>query len=179
MNVLKTSLRLAVNAIKRWSQESGAVQPNSLQPPVLNQLIEQDSRYNMFKAAIEFINYEMVEGDILEFGVFTGMSLALLQAIQLRSFYHGDNPRRVAGFDSFEGLVENPDQHPRWAQSACKYNHGWHPLLKMGDRVTAQACLDLFTACKLPAPEIEVGHYAESLPKVLGTKYKKVARSEE
>lgn len=38
----------------------------------------QDVRTSAFETCIRFINYEMVEGGICEFGVYTGRSLALL-----------------------------------------------------------------------------------------------------
>jgi hypothetical protein len=40
-------------------------------------LVRFDIRYPMFLKALHFVNYEMVAGAIIEFGVYTGRSLAL------------------------------------------------------------------------------------------------------
>src|SRR4051812_2505901 len=44
----------------------------------IKSLIDFDARYEMFYRAVRFIDYEMIPGDIVEFGVYTGRSLALL-----------------------------------------------------------------------------------------------------
>ena len=41
-------------------------------------LLKLDIRTDAFKKCIRFINYELVDGDILEFGVYSGRSLAAL-----------------------------------------------------------------------------------------------------
>ena len=48
----------------------------------IKSLIDFDARHEMFSRAVRFVDYELVEGDILEFGVYTGRSLALF------SYYH-------------------------------------------------------------------------------------------
>jgi hypothetical protein len=69
---------------------------------VMSQLASRDPRWATFCRAMEYVNYEAVPGDIVEFGVFTGISLALLAKA------HACDPkgmqRRIGGFDSFEGL---------------------------------------------------------------------------
>ena len=45
---------------------------------VITQLAERDARWSTFCRAVEDIDYEAIPGDIVEFGVFTGISLALL-----------------------------------------------------------------------------------------------------
>ena len=52
---------------------------------IINKLIDFDIRHTMFRDATRFIDYELIEGDIIEFGVYTGRSLALL------SYYHSLN----------------------------------------------------------------------------------------
>ena len=46
--------------------------------PVFDRLARADPRWPTFVDVMEYINYEAVPGDIVEFGVFTGISLALL-----------------------------------------------------------------------------------------------------
>jgi hypothetical protein len=68
---------------------------------VINQLAERDPRWSTFCHAVEYVDYEAIPGAIVEFGVFTGMSLALLA--KAHSFDPKGMTRRVAGFDSFRG----------------------------------------------------------------------------
>ncbi|HXQ20712.1 MAG TPA: TylF/MycF/NovP-related O-methyltransferase [Candidatus Acidoferrales bacterium] len=144
-------------------------------PTVLQQVVKrQAARYEMFGCANEYIRFEAIEGDILEFGVFTGLSLALLA----HTYQHNatpDLPRRVVGFDSFAGLAKDQEGHARWKPTDGAVNHSWHPLLPVGAPVTPQVTLDLFAACQLPVPQLEVGPYPETLPRAIGTKYAKVA----
>ena len=67
-----------------------------------SQIAARDPRWLTFCRAVEYINYEAVAGDIVEFGVFTGISLMLLARAQ--SYDPRGMGRRVAGFDSFRGL---------------------------------------------------------------------------
>src|SRR5262249_38169050 len=132
---------------------------------VMEQLIEfHAERYQAFTAACEFVRFEQVEGDILEFGVFTGMTLALL-AKCYQNNAPWDLPRNVIGFDSFDGLDADTEGHGTWKAGACATNHAWHPLLPRGARVTPDVTRDLFAVCELPPPRLEIGLYAEVLPK--------------
>lgn len=131
------------------------------------------ARFDVFTAAFEYINFEGVEGDVLEFGVFTGASLALLG--HAASFDPKGMERRIAGYDSFAGLPSSAEIHARWQPGDCATNHSWHPLLPVGAPVTPQVTLDLFAACGLAVPEIEVGPFAETLPRTLPAKYPRVA----
>lgn len=142
----------------------------------LSAMISRDKRYDMFQDAVDYVDFEKVEGDILEFGVFAGMSLALFADICRRRWVESPAlPRRVAGFDSFAGLGETAHPHPRWEKGACLVNRGAHPFLPRGARMTAAAAFRLFKLCRLPAPEIEAGEFAEVLPRVIGSKYKRAA----
>ena len=75
--------------------------------------ILSDIRAEAFKAAVRFINYELVPGDICEFGCYTGRSLASLTYCH-QKYFQDENKhnqkssiqRKVYGFDSFEGLPE-------------------------------------------------------------------------
>jgi hypothetical protein len=149
----------------------GAPPPNPLAKIIEK---ERDRRFPMFRRAMEFVDYELVAGDILEFGVYTGMSLALFgEAMRLR--WDRDIPRRLVGFDSFQGLPTDNDGHARWGAGACATNVSWHPVLATGAPVSAEAVTALFDACALPRPELEVGTYDVALQKVLGSKYKQAA----
>lgn len=141
---------------------------------VIEQLLHvHNPRWQVFQAAIEYINYEGVPGDILEFGVFTGSSLALLA--KAHSFDPKGMERRVAGFDSFRGLPPSAEEHGRWQPGDCATNHSWHPLLPVGAPVTPQATLDLFAACGLPRPEIEDGPFEVTITRTVPAKYSQVA----
>lgn len=131
------------------------------------------ARFDAYVAAAEYLNYEGVPGDVLEFGVFTGASLALLA--QAFAFDPKGMERRIAGFDSFTGLPDSAEIHARWQPGDCATNHSWHPLLPVGAPVTPQVTLDLFRACGLPAPELEVGPFAETLPRTIPAKYPQIA----
>lgn len=135
---------------------------------------ERERRYPMFRRAVEFVDFELVPGDILEFGVFGGFSLVLFaEACRLR--WDVELDRRVVGFDSFAGLPEDRDGHRRWKAGDCGTFDGWHPVLAPGARVTAEATRRLFEMCRLPEPEIEAGAFEETLPRVFGTKYRQAA----
>jgi O-methyltransferase len=131
------------------------------------------ARFDAFVAAAEYLNFEEVPGDVLEFGVFTGASLALLA--RAFSFDPKGMARRIAGFDSFAGLPGSAEVHARWQPGDCATNHSWHPLLPVGAPVTPQVTLDLFRASGLPAPELEVGPFEETLPRSIPEKYRQIA----
>jgi len=131
------------------------------QLPTMTRIIRRDPRSVTFMSAIDYINYERIAGDVVEFGVFTGLSLA--QFAQGHQFDPKGMARRFVGFDSFEGLPASTDAHARWQPADCAINHGWHPQLPIGARVTPAATLDLFAACGLPAPELHVGAFADTV----------------
>ncbi|MGH9319215.1 MAG: TylF/MycF/NovP-related O-methyltransferase [Vicinamibacteria bacterium] len=130
-------------------------------------------RWTMFVRTADFVNFERVEGDVLEFGVFGGVSLALLACA------HRCDPkgmtRRIVGYDSFRGLPDSAESHSRWKEGDCGRMHGWHPTLKLGDPVTAGVTLDLFRQCGLDAPELEVGLFQETIPTNVPAKYRAAA----
>jgi hypothetical protein len=140
---------------------------------VLGRLARSDKRFSTFVDAVEYINYEAVPGDIVEFGVFTGISLALLA--RAASFDSKGMERGLAGFDSFEGLPSSGDAHPRWKPGDCGTNHSWHPLLALGDPVTPQVTLDLFRLCGLPTPLLHVGTFDRTLADAFPRQHSRVA----
>lgn len=144
---------------------------------LINKLIDFDIRSKMFNVATRFVDYELVEGDIFEFGVYTGRSLALL------SYYHELNrqsihsipfERKIIGFDSFEGLPSS-DNHPRWKEKLFSINHSYHPLIEKGVKVNKQLIINLFKECNLPDPHLEVGKFQDTLKNTINKKYKKAA----
>ena len=141
--------------------------------PVFDRLARADPRWPTFVDVMEYINYEAVPGDIVEFGVFTGISLALLA--KSYSFDSKGMSRRVAGFDSFEGLPSAGEPHARWKPGDCSSSHGWHPLLSDGDPVTPQVTLDLFSACGLPPPILHVGPFEQTLPRAIPAEHPRIA----
>ena len=147
-----------------------------LGPPevdLISRLAREDRRWSTMCEAIEYINYEKIPGDILEFGVFTGVSLALLTKAQ--SIDPKGVTRRIVGFDAFEGLPASIDVHARWRRGDCTTINGWHPFLTAGERVTSETVKQLFVACGLPAPELEVGWFVDTLPHVIPTRYSQAA----
>jgi len=129
--------------------------------PVIARMARTDPRWPMFSSAVEFVNVEGVAGDIVECGVYTGVSLALLAHAQQDQA--ADIPRRVIGFDAFEGLPPSNDEHPLWVTGAFRTNEWEHPVLAVGERATPDATRRLFDVCGLPAPELKVGWFADTL----------------
>jgi len=161
---------------RRLRRALGRARDLVLGPPdisIVDELIRRDRRWETFLCVTEYVNYEAVPGDILEFGVFTGKSLALFA--KALSFDETGASRRLVGFDSFEGLGASVDDHARWRPGDCARSHGWHPLLREGDPVTPAATRVLFEACGLPAPELVVGPYRETVPATIGSKVTEAA----
>jgi hypothetical protein len=140
---------------------------------VMTRLSRTDRRFPTFVDAMEYVNYESVAGDVVEFGVFTGISLALLA--KAASFDPKGMERRLAGFDSFTGLPDSGEPHARWRPGDCSTSHGWHPMLAAGDPVTPQVTRNLFAACRLPAPVLHVGPFGETLPRAFPAQHPRVA----
>jgi hypothetical protein len=131
---------------------------------MISELVNFDIRSEMFSRAARFVNYEVVEGDIIEFGVYTGRSLALLS--HYHSKFIGDKVhgsltpvRKVIGVDSFKGLAKN--EHVRWPEGSFSKNHSWHPLLEEGARVGPDHIIDVFKYYSLEKPVIINGYFSE------------------
>lgn len=122
-------------------------------------------RWGAFERAIDFVNRLDVPGDILEFGVFAGASLALLAHALCQ--HPRALPRRVVGFDSFKGLPGTHDPHPVWRDGVFAVNEWWHPTLPIGAPATPDAVHDLFRACALPEPTIVDGAFVDTVPRVV------------
>jgi hypothetical protein len=141
---------------------------------VMDQMVRQNlDRWTMFVRAIDFVNFEAVEGDVLEFGVFGGVSLALLaRANQLDP---KGMERRIVGFDSFRGLPDSRERHSRWKAGDCARIHAWHPFLAVGEPVTEEVTLELFRRCGLPRPALEAGWFQDTMPKAIPGRYRAAA----
>ena len=144
--------------------------------------LKYDARYNFFVNAIQFINWELVEGDILEFGVSVGKSLALLSQLyheNLALWQYAEDAcvrRRVVGYDSFIGLPSDDIPHPRWTTGsfASNYLQG-HPALAYNEQITPDSIRKLFAICNLPPPHLEVGPFSETIPASIPERYPKAA----
>ena len=127
----------------------------------MEELIKFDNRYDMFCKALRFVDYEMVEGDVIEFGVYSGRSLMLLNWAHecFKKTVHGESAptRHFIGVDSFLGLPKN--DHVRWKEGAFSYNHSWHPFIPIGAKITPECVCDSFTKAKLQEPTIINGFY--------------------
>lgn len=148
--------------------------------------LKYDARTNFFINAIQYINWECIEGDILEFGVSVGKSLALLAQLYRENLVtwqykeHECLTRRVAGFDTFTGIPpeKSVDQnsHPRWRTGSFGTNYLYgHPSLAMNEQITPTSIQRLFDACGLPRPELETGLFSETIPQAIPKKYARVA----
>jgi cytochrome P450 len=144
--------------------------------------LKADARTQFFTYALQYLNWERVEGDILEFGVANGKSLALLSRLQqenLHTWMYPDDAcheRRFAGFDSLEGLPGGGRPHPRWDAGSFATNYLFgHPAMAYDEPVTAAGLQRLFELCGLPRPEIEVGWFDKTIADSIPTKYQRAA----
>jgi O-methyltransferase len=144
--------------------------------------VKYDARTNFFTNAIQYINWECVEGDILEFGVSVGKSLALIAQLyreNLVLWQYAESvvtQRRIGGYDSFTGLPANQHPHPRWKAGSFANNYLYgHPSLAYNQKITPDSIHRLFDACGLARPEIEEGWFADSIPRTIPKKYPHVA----
>lgn len=121
--------------------------------------LNDDLRNKFFRQAISFVNYEKVEGDIVEFGVGVGKSLAMLSIAHEddKKYFQYDDPvttkRKVMGFDAFEGLPPFSESHPRWNTGTFGRNYElYHPWLSWNEPLTENCVSDLFNLFDLPPP---------------------------
>ena len=144
--------------------------------------VKYDARTAFFVNAVQYINWELIDGDILEFGVSVGKSLALLSQLyhENLALWQYTEPecvrRRIVGFDSFEGLPTEDEPHPRWTKGsfASNYLQG-HPALAFTEQITPDAIRRLFSICGLPIPSLEVGPFSQTMPAAIPERYSKAA----
>jgi hypothetical protein len=144
--------------------------------------LKYDARTSFFINAIQFINWEKVEGDIIEFGVSVGKSFGLLGVLQSENLalWQYTEPavtgRRLLGFDTFTGLPKDDQIHPRWQEGSFGTNYLVnHPFLKMDEQITPGAILSIFDAVGLPRPELGVGLFSDTAGQFIPAKYSKAA----
>ena len=83
------------------------------QPPLIDRMIQGDRRWPTFLNVIDYVNYEQVEGDILEMGVYSGLSLALLAKAPGVVVTDVPNPLQATGRDEvFVGRVRRDQAAP-------------------------------------------------------------------
>jgi O-methyltransferase len=131
---------------------------------MISELVNFDIRSDMFNKATRFVNYEIVEGDVVEFGVYTGRSLALLSHYHNKfraDKVHGNltPERKIIGIDSFQGLAAN--EHVRWPEGSFSVNHSWHPILAEGARVEPEHISAMFKYYSLEKPVIIEGYFSD------------------
>ncbi|MEK6706813.1 MAG: TylF/MycF/NovP-related O-methyltransferase [Candidatus Poribacteria bacterium] len=81
-------------------------------------------KYGALKKAFYLTALERLDGDYLEFGVFTGSSFVFSMKIHRQLRYLGDIKTRFFGFDSFTGFgkVSDEDKHPFYLDSIFTVN---------------------------------------------------------
>ena len=139
----------------------------------MTKMIRNDARADTYFRAIEYINYEAVAGDIVECGVFGGLSLAILA--KGITFDAKGHTRRVIGIDSFAGLPPASEAHARWQAGDCALMHNWHPLLRPGEPVSEDVVYRLFDACHLPRPWLFTGRFGEVMPAIVPSRIPSIA----
>ncbi len=127
------------------------------------QFLNEDQRFRFFLNAVTYATYEDVPGNFVEFGVYGGRSLALLSHF-LHTGIYNKRPRRILGFDSFQGLGATSFDHSRWKIGDCALNDdASHPIFDLGDPVTPEGVTELVEATGSPAPDLIVGKFEETL----------------
>jgi O-methyltransferase len=142
-------------------------------PDLMTAIIRNDSRSEIYFRAIEYVNFEQVPGDIVELGVFGGLSLALFA--KGVTFDPAGPARRIIGIDSFEGLPPATEAHARWQTGDCASMHAWHPLVRVGDPISIDTTRELFARCALAPPVLYQGLFAEVLPRVVPSDIQSIA----
>ncbi|MCB9799912.1 MAG: class I SAM-dependent methyltransferase [Candidatus Omnitrophica bacterium] len=81
-------------------------------------------KYHVLKKAFYLTALEQLEGDYLEFGVFTGSSFIFSTKVHRSLSYLGGQKTRFFGFDSFSGFgdIHEHDKHPFYLNNIFKVN---------------------------------------------------------
>lgn len=97
---MKTKIRRVIKKIAQRIVESGA--------PVWDRSLYEYHEHNFhFSRCLWFIGENAIKGDIIEFGVSSGSTLALIDRIAKDLLTQRQNmDYRIFGFDSFEGMPE-------------------------------------------------------------------------
>lgn len=151
--------------LSRWVRAAGRRLLPAPRVDTMTRIMRADARSATFVNALEFVNFEAVPGDIVECGVYGGLSLAVLA--RAASFDAKGMTRRIVGFDTFEGLPPSGEPHARWRPGDCARTAAWHPLAAPGERVTAALTRRLFAECGLDAPVLHEGRFERTMPAVI------------
>jgi hypothetical protein len=60
--------------------------------------------------------------------------------------------RKCYGFDSWNGLPHDDDNHPRWVKGLFSKNHSYHPTIQNNAVVTTNEVINFFKQLDLPYP---------------------------
>lgn len=157
----------------------------AIDPDKIRNMILTDKRFYAFRDIMSWINYERVEGDILEFGVGAGVSLLMFayfhhELISSAPHWLGDKNnqsymRKIFGFDSFAGLPSG-EGHMRWKSGMFgeNYRHD-HPFLKEGNKLKPEYIYQMFSIMGYESPELQVGLFDKTISKVIPSQISKAA----
>jgi hypothetical protein len=171
MNALQKANRQILNTLRKSLIGS---------PPISKQRLSYltcDPRYPFFRQCIDFINYEKISGDILEFGVFTGRTLAAFTNLLRTQHAWSFEEKRVIGFDWFQGLSRQTEPHSRWNLESCTTNHEPdNPVASINEPVSREVVERLFRYLDIGLPILEIGDFEDTIPSALsGGKVTKAA----
>lgn len=111
LNWIKSSL---------WLQNLASWFASRIPPAIEHNL----SKYTALRKAFYLTALDRVEGDYLEFGVFTGSSFIAATRMHQQMKSYGEVHTKFFGFDSFEGFgaVSEADRHPFYIDSIFRVN---------------------------------------------------------
>jgi hypothetical protein len=148
-----------------WLRAAGRRLLASPPADTMTRIMRSDARADTFVRAIDFVNFERVPGDVVECGVYGGLSLAILG--KAATFDPKGMTRRIVGFDTFEGLPPSEEVHARWQPGDCARTAAWHPLAEPGERITAALTRRLFLECGLDTPILHEGPFDRAMPSAI------------
>jgi hypothetical protein len=151
-----------MNVLQRWNRRAARLVKRGLFGRDVRE-VDEKHRLPTYRDLMWYLNFERVSGDILEFGVCEGKSLLLLTDAY-RPFRQMQPMRQIVGFDSFEGLEDDHEGHSRFTRGLCRE-----------PGANAAAVIREFSRYRLEAPRLEVGPFADTLPRLLGSKYTQAA----
>lgn len=132
--------------------------------------LKDDWRCQAFHEMAHYLNCEAIPGDILEFGVAGGRGLSMLaywhhQVLSYWGYTEEEaTQRQFIGFDSFLGLPELSEAHPRMSAGVFSHNENpQHPLIMENSPHTPEVVHELFQRLGYRKPLIIEGFFNETL----------------
>jgi len=132
--------------------------------------LRDDWRSQAIHEMLHYLNCEAICGDVLEFGVAGGRGLCLLAYWhnQVLTYWgwHSEAAiqRQFVGFDSFQGLPDTCDHHPRMKTGVFAFNEDQtHPLILPGSPHTPEIIYELFRRMGFVIPTIIEGDFDDTL----------------